>query len=182
METDNSNSPNDAQNDQNFIDEMKSVVSNLNVNTLIKQMNGMSATLDRYRKYPDEIRFLMMFDKMHVMLDVGKMALLEYYKNEIKKINLSDDLNEKQKAEKINNILRIEGQIGTLIKVLNEELDDLDKFIQSETKSRLKSMEDKLDAFLLGPDYAPGNELMKDAKKDLETRASLQEKEKIKNK
>lgn len=56
------------------------------------------------------------------------------------------------------------------INTIDNEFSELEDFIQGKTKNHMENMNNKLDEVLLGPYYAAGEELMKTAKSDLETR------------
>lgn len=122
--------------------------------------------IKRYEKFPDEVRFLMLTDKLHLFLLLLKSVINITYSDEIRFLERKVELTPEEKSEKVSEIHIKIDSISYSFDLLKNELDLLENYIQSDSKSRLNSIETKMDELLLGPYYKSGIELMKNAQTD----------------
>ena len=140
--------------------------------------NMLTNTIDRNKSYPDDIRFLMLFDKFQIALDIFKISMVEMFHtkiNNIKNENQNNQNNQNNKInvreEKIRKINEEKRKILNVYDVIKNEFNAFDKYLRKpQTK-----MEDMLNQILLGPDFPEGKRMMNDAKKDFNMKRSEQE-------
>lgn len=136
----------------------------------MRLMDDLQKTIKRYEKFPPEQRFLMLTDKLILMVTFAKTAMTFTTETAIKNIEKTEGLSGEQKTEKITQLLTKYDKVGNLFELVKSELNALEDFIQSDSKSILNNMESKLDEVLLGPYYAAGKELMTTAGKDFDSK------------
>ncbi len=120
----------------------------------------MSNTIERYRKYPDSVRFLMLIDKLHISCDFGLATINIMLDKDISKCN--NDENGTQKRQRLNNDKTAMNKTMGMIK---DELVALEDYIQSPISDGLKRIEEKVDQISLSPDCPEGRKMMKNAEK-----------------
>ena len=126
-------------------------------------VEDMRKTIKRYEKFPAEQRFLMLTDKLILSITFMKMAMNMSSSDEIKLINDQAELTDEQKSERTLGVLSKCEKVSGIFDLIKNEFEALEGFIQSDSKSILDKMENKLDEVLLGPYYTAGLELMKNA-------------------
>jgi DNA repair ATPase RecN len=151
------------------------LIGNFSNEIFMKIIDDLQKTINRYEKYPDEIKYLMLIDKIFILIAFSKNGAMIWAQEEIKKVkNLP--LSEEEKTEQSKQILLKVDKISETIDLVKNQLNGLENFIQSETKSSLTHMEKKLDEVLLGPYYAAGIEMMNNAMKDFDINKSGEKK------
>ena len=125
-------------------------------------MDDVERTLKRYDKFTLEQRFLMLTDKLILLITIFKTALLsdDFV---LRQIEQDTNLTLQEKIDKKDDRMRKMARFGGLFDIFKNELFKLEDFIQSDTKSAMHKMEGKLDEVLLGPYYAAGKEMMANA-------------------
>lgn len=123
-------------------------------------------TLKRYEKFPAETRFLMLVDKLIILLTFSKTAMTLEQQNEFNNIERDENLTDQEKQISKQKLSFRINSFSSTFDLLKKELFALEEFIQSDTKSILNKMENKLDEVLLGPYYTSGKELMENAKNE----------------
>lgn len=151
---------------------MNNQTNNLTVDFLSKHLTELGKWIKRYEKFPPEIRFLMLIDKIQMLLMVGKLAFAGDCESNVDRINDDDKLTPEEKSNKIGKIIKNSEALDLAIELVKHEFDTLEDFIQSDTRSILKNMENKLDEFLDGPDYENGNKIMQEAKADFDEKVN----------
>ena len=130
-------------------------------------MENIMKTIRRYKKFDSEKRFLMLTDKLIILLTVANAGLIGSTSYDIRKIKEGDESQEEKNAK----IIELNESIVFINKIFDElkaEVEALEDYIQSDTKSTLTQMSGKLDEVLLGPYYQAGRELMANSKTDFE--------------
>ena len=136
-----------------------------NISQAMKHVHELATWMKRYEKFTPETRFLMLADKLQMLLMGLKVALAKNYEDHIKHVD-HEDLSPQAKTDKKEHLIHEEEAINLALQIIAKEFDALEDFIQSDSKSHLKNIEDKLDAVLEGPDYKPGQEIMNNAQND----------------
>ena len=118
---------------------------------------SISDELDEYKKKPDSVRFCLLLDKIKMVLGTASglsrlNSLRLFVPNLIPEHEISD-------------------KTIKALKNITTEIDDLEKFVLGKRETEIKSISDKLDEVLLGPDYPEGNKLMKRARADFEAQS-----------
>src|SRR5689334_3185548 len=137
---------------------------------LTRNIHELSKWVKRYEKFSPETRFLMLIDKIQMILMAGKLAAGEAGDHQIEIYKKDDKLTPQEKGEKIETEVKRNEAINLSLEIIQNEFNALEDFIQSDSRSILKKMESKLDEFLEGPDYKPGQKVMQEAKKDFDGR------------
>lgn len=119
--------------------------------------------IKRYEKFPPETRFLMLIDKLTIILTMARTVMTLQQQMELNKIDNNTELSDEVKLEKKQQMVIRLDESTEIMDLLKKELFALEDFIQSDTKSILSKMNNKLDEVLMGPYYASGKELMKNA-------------------
>ena len=109
----------------------------------------------------DDVRFALEFDKIKTLLQMANMLTTNKMIFRIVFPNIDDD-----------QIDKLTKDLDTII----QEITEMESYVLNKRKSELKTIADKLDEVLLGPDYAPGMEMMKKAKKDFHQQNSNSDK------
>lgn len=135
----------------------------------VRSMEDINRTIKRYNKFSPEQRSLMLTDKMVLLFTVFKIAMINSNDYELDKITKNEELSEEQKLETKKEYLSKMDKIAETLDLIKEEFYKLEDFIQSESKSDLKNIVEKLDAVLLGPDYSDGKEMMLNAQENFNT-------------
>lgn len=130
-------------------------------------------TIKRYEKFPPETRFLMLIDKLLIVLTISKSMMTLEQQNEFNKIEENEILTDQEKQIQKQKLSFRVNTFSSTFDLLKKELFSLEDFIQSDSKSILHKMENKLDEVLLGPYYASGKELMKNAKNEFSELSSV---------
>ena len=99
----------------------------------------------------DDVRFALEFDKIKTLLQMANMLTTNKMIFRIVFPNIDDD-----------QIDKLTKDLDTII----QEITEMESYVLNKRKSELKTIGDKLDEVLLGPDYAPGMEMMKKANED----------------
>lgn len=131
-------------------------------------MENIMKTIRRYKKFDSEKRFLMLTDKLIILLTMANAGLIGSVRFEIKKIKENDKLTEEEANAKIAEHNESIIFTNTIFDELKAEVEALEDYIQSDTKSTMTQMSSKLDEVLLGPYYQAGRELMANSKTDFE--------------
>lgn len=114
-----------------------------------------SESIERYKKYPENIRYTILLDKYISLIDTLKFIFSQTYENDS---NIRDKISEEM-FDKISYGLDMQ------LKELVSLQDYLQKPI-SESLEKMNNISNKLDEVLLGPDYKRGRMMMDDAKDD----------------
>lgn len=129
----------------------------------MRLIDEIQKTIKRYEKFPPEQRFLMLTDKLILLITVGKTITTFRAHEEIKTIEKTEGLSAEQKSEKVSQFLGKCDKVGSVFDSVKNELNALEEYIQSDTKSILTKIDKQLDEVLMGPYYAAGKELMANA-------------------
>ena len=140
-------------------------LTSMTTSLLVKHVHELATWMKRYDKFTPEVRFLMLVDKLQMVLIAFKFVLAKDYEFQIKRVD-SEGLSDQEKINKKDTLVHEEEAGSLALQFIAKEFDALEDFIQSPTKTCVKSIEDKLDQFLNGPDYEPGNKIMKGAEND----------------
>ena len=143
-------------------------LTNLTSSILIKHVHELAAWMKRYEKFTPEVRYLMLVDKLQMLLVALKFIMAKDYDTQIKRVD-TEDLSDQDKVNRKDELVHEEEAVNLALNFIRKEFDSLEDFIQAPTKTSVKNIEDKLDQFLDGPDYAPGNKIMKEAENDFYT-------------
>lgn len=134
----------------------------------VRIVDDLQKSIKRYEKFPPEQRFLMLTDKVIMIISLLKTLMVASTQDQIRKIEQKEDLSVEQKSEKTTQLLAKCDKIGNIFELVRAEFNALEDFIQNDTKSILSNIEEKLNEVLLGPYYAAGQELMKTASKEFD--------------
>lgn len=115
-----------------------------------------SQSIDSYRDNPDDVRFCRLLDRIKLMLQC--VATLKPLMEMFASSALSGE------PELINNAMKA---VENIVK----EVEDLEKYILGKRQTEYTNIVQKLDEVLLGPDYGPGQQMMKRARVDFEGRS-----------
>lgn len=131
--------------------------------------NELGKCIQRYHKFDDTTRFLMLIDKFYLITTSSTLGIIASLSDRTPAqiANGRDDEDVNEETEKRNMIIDEVTKISNLLK---SELSDLEDFIREKKETSLKSIENKLDEVLLGPDYHTGALLMNEAKEDFDSR------------
>ena len=132
----------------------------------MKMMDDIQRTINRYKRFDSEQRFLMLTDKLVLMFTFGSSAFIMANQHRIDTIDTDKTLTDEQKLAQKKEILEQFNKVSDIFDMIKGELFALEDFIQSDTKSILNKVDNKLDEVLMGPYYAAGKELMANAGKD----------------
>mgnify|MGYP007117522490 CR=1 FL=1 len=147
--------------------------NNITPSFITNNIHELGKWMKRYEKFPPETRFLMLIDKIQMLIMAGKLAAGADSENQIERYQNDEKLTPQEKGQKIEKVIKNVEALNTSIELIQNEFNALEDFIQSDTKSILKRMEGKLDAFLDGPDYEPGQKIMQEAKTEFEKKLKL---------
>lgn len=130
----------------------------------LKFMDDLQKSIKRYSKFNDEIRFLMLIDKIMIFLTAVKSLSFFDMNSKMNDINKNNQLSDTDKSNKLSSIISKYEQMDTIFELVKNEFTALEDYIQKDSKSILNKMENKLDEVLLGPYYRAGMELMENSK------------------
>ena len=116
-------------------------------------ISSFAQLIEDNKNKPDDVRFALQFDKIKTLLYAAKMLTTNKMIFGLVFPNILSDQIDKLSID-----------LDTII----QEITDMENYVLNKRKSELKTITDKLDEVLLGPDYAPGMEMMKKANEDFQ--------------
>jgi hypothetical protein len=122
--------------------------------------------IQRYRRYPNETRFMMLLDKLYIVLETSPMFVHDKHKFLSESIQKNNEENKEERQNKLN---QDRDKILNCIDMIKHELDDLQQYLFKHNDTLLDTIDKKLDSVLLGPDYPQGKNLMNEAKNDFDS-------------
>lgn len=131
---------------------------------LISMIEDLHRVIKRRQKFEPERRFLMLTDNLVLLVTGLRTGMMGISCDDIRLIEKNENLTPEQKKKEIENINDAIEKTSEVVDTFRNELYALEDYIQSDSKSILKNMENKLDEVLLGPYYKAGQEMMKNAK------------------
>lgn len=140
---------------------------------LIQHIEGIAKLVEDYRKYDDATHYMLLVDKIKIILLTFRSLAIASHDDDIYRANLQVVANESTDEERALSITRIEEikkQTCTVFDLLNDEIAGLQQFIMSRNTGPMQNIENKLDEVLLGPDYPLGQELMRKSQEDFNER------------
>jgi len=112
----------------------------------------------------------MLTDKFIIMLTASQTGLMTAIMADIRRTREHGELTPEEKEAKIAESRDTMVCINKIFEEIKAEVEALEDYIQSDTKSILTQMNHKLEEVLLGPYYQAGKELMENSKEDFSKR------------
>ena len=108
---------------------------NLNLDFFNNSLNEVATFIKGYKKYSPEIRFLMLIDKLKIMLLVSKLAASGSLTAAMEGMNKDERLTPEQKSKESERFITKANNMEVMFELIKKEFEDLEEFIQSDTKT-----------------------------------------------
>ena len=137
-------------------------MSNLFSNLLPHYIELISDSIQRYHDYNEETRFLLFTDKLYFLFQAIEKTLEMEYDVQIDRLQFKAQQTDTEDTKE--QLVQEKNKAKMKIETIKKELKNLELFIHNKNQLAIEKINNKLDVFLLGPNYNEGHELMEKAK------------------